>query len=227
MKIAINQSNYIPWKGYFDIIASADLFIIFDDAQFTKNDWRNRNKIKTASGTKWLSIPVGKNIKRKIYDVGINNQWQKKHWSIIETNYQSSKYYREISDWLKPLYFHCIYDSLSEVNKAFITSICKYLEITTRIVETKDYKLAKGRSNKLVDLCIQSNATHYITGPSAKNYLDLTLFDKANIKVEWMDYNEYEKYDQLWGTFDHNVSIIDLLFNCGLESKNYLKKTSL
>lgn len=223
MRLAINQSNYIPWKGYFDIIAAADLFIIFDDAQFTKNDWRNRNLIKTQQGTSWLSIPVGKNINRKIYDVKIEDEWQKKHWNLIELNYKNSDHFVEISKWLKPLYLDCDYKYLSEANKNFIVTICKYLNIATEIKESKNYILKEGRSEKLVDLCKQTGATHYLSGPAAKNYLDTYIFTQEGIAIEWMDYSNYKKYNQLWGKFDHHVSILDLLFNCGAKSKSYIK----
>jgi hypothetical protein len=225
MKLAISQSNYIPWKGYFDIIAAADLFIIYDDAQFTKNDWRNRNIIKTKNGLSWLSIPVGKNINRSIYDVELHHEWQKKHWHLIELHYNSANYFDEISQWLKPLYLNTEYKYLSDANKTFITSICKYLDIKTQINESKNYVLKGGRSKKLVNLCIKTGATSYLSGPAAKNYLDTHLFDEAGIALEWMDYTGYKKYNQLWGKFDHNVSILDLLFNCGTKSKTYIKNS--
>lgn len=225
MKLAINQSNYIPWKGYFDIIGAADLFIIFDNAQFTKNDWRNRNLIKTENGISWLSIPVGQKINRRICDVEINNQWQEKHWNLIELSYKASSYFNEISKWLKPMYLDYEYKYLSEVNKTFIIKICEYLEITTVIRDSRDFVLADGKSNRLVDLCIQTGATHYISGPSAKNYIKKNLFDQAGITIEWFDYTGYQSYSQLWGEFDHNVSILDLLFNCGAKSKAYLKNS--
>lgn len=223
MKLAIIQSNYIPWKGYFDIIAASDLFIILDDVQFTKNDWRNRNLIKTRNGSSWISIPVGKNIKRKMCDVKVDNNWQQKHWNLIEINYRSSAYFLDIAKWLKPLYLDFNFTHLSEVNKIFITHICEYLNINTNIKESKDFFLKNEKSNKLIDLCLQTKATTYLSGPAGKNYIDMDLFQQSGIAIEWMDYSGYQEYNQLWGEFDHNVSILDLLFNCGPNSINFLK----
>ena len=143
--VAILQSNYIPWKGYFDMIAAVDEFILYDDMQFTKNDWRNRNKIKTPKGTEWLSIPVGGAINRRIRDVDLKSPvWQKKHWRTLEMNYRRSHCFDEIAGWLAPLYLSEAYINLSQVNRIFIEAICNYLDITTKISNSWDYNLAEG-----------------------------------------------------------------------------------
>ena len=221
-KIAILQSNYIPWKGYFDLISKVDEFVIYDDVQFTKNDWRNRNKIKTPKGLEWITIPVGQNIKRKIKDVVINSNWQKKHWKTLQMNYSKAIFFKEISEWLEPLYLKKEYTSLSEANVTFIKKICQYLAINTKITDSNNYTCVKGQTENLVNICIQSGAEEYITGPSAKGYIDENLFNKNNIKLNWMSYNNYQIYNQLWGDFVHNVSIVDLLFNMGVEAKKFI-----
>lgn len=223
-KVAIIQSNYIPWKGYFDVIASVDEFIVYDDVQFTKNDWRNRNKIKTPKGIEWITIPVGQDIGRCIRDVKlINNRWQIKHWKTLESNYGKAKYFNEIARVLKPLYLDNNYATLSEVNISFIRAICKYLQIKTKISNSVDYKLIEGKNERLVDLCIQAKATEYVSGPAAKDYLNEELFKLNGIDLSWADYSGYSEYDQLWGEFKHEVSILDLLFNCGQTSSNHMK----
>lgn len=223
-KIAILQSNYIPWKGYFDIIAAVDEFIFFDDSQFTKNDWRNRNFIKTPSGLQWLSVPVGQNINRRICDVSIsNNAWQEKHWKTIRSNYARAKYFKEVSAFLEPLYLGQYYRNLSTLNQALIQAICTYLDITTVISNSLEFDRVEGKCERLVSLCQQAGASIYLSGPAARSYLDERLFNEAGIKVEWFDYSGYPTYPQLWGLFTHGVSIIDLLFNCGKASSGFMK----
>lgn len=224
VKLAISQSNYIPWIGYFDLIAAADEFIVLDEVQFTKNDWRNRNQIITPNGLSWISIPVGKKISRRICDVEIRQVWQEKHWNILKNNYSSSKFFSEIKKWLKPLYFDEEYQHLSEVNMKFIQAICFFLEIDTKITQSTDYSIGHEEpSQRLIDLCNQVGSNHYISGPAAKSYIDADLFAKNTISIAWMDYSNYPKYNQIWGNFQHQVSIVDLLFNCGKDARYHLK----
>jgi hypothetical protein len=223
-KVAILQSNYIPWKGYFDLIASVDEFIIYDDMQFTKNDWRNRNKIKTPKGVEWLSVPVGQNIDRKIREVEIpDDRWQLKHWKTFMANYRGAPYYKPISEILEPFYLAKQHKNLSLLNKELIDLICSYLSIETKLKNSWDYKLVVGKTERLVDLCSKAMATKYISGPAAKDYLDVKMFKDAGIEVCWYDYSGYPVYPQLWGEFEHGVSILDLLFNCGPHSRKYMK----
>jgi len=223
-KIAILQSNYIPWKGYFDLIAAVDEFIIYDDVQFTKNDWRNRNKIKTPNGIEWLSIPVGQNIKRRIRDVDLpTNNWQEKHWKTLMSNYGNAPHFNVIATWLKPLYLAQTYTHLSQINRCFIEAVCSYLGIKTIISNSWDYRILNGKTERLVDLCLQSGGTEYISGPAAKAYIEEGVFNRQGIKLTWFDYSGYPEYPQLWGKFIHEVSIFDLLFNCGKDSHQFMR----
>ncbi len=222
-KIAILQSNYIPWKGYFDIIAEVDEFIIYDDMQFTKNDWRNRNRIKTPQGVQWLTIPVGQNISRRIRDVTLTPAWQAKHWKTLVHNYRAARCFEEIAPWLQPLYLEEEYDSLSQLNRRLIVAICAYLGIKTRITNSWDYGLSDGKTERVAILCKQAGGTSYISGPSARSYLDVSVFAQIGIEVVWFDYDGYPEYPQLWGDFSHNVTVLDLLFNCGRFSSQYMK----
>lgn len=222
-KIAIIQSNYIPWKGYIDLIAFVDEFIIYDDMQFTTRDWRNRNIIKTPQGPLWLTIPVGSNRKRKIREVEVSGDWPKKHWTTIKSNYCKYKNFEEIGKWLEPLYLNCKYDNLSQVNRAFIERICEYLEIETVIKNSWDYNLTEGKSERLVNLCIQAEADVYISGPAAKDYLDEGKFSESGVEVKWFDYSSYPEYQQLWGPFIHHVSILDLLFSAGKDTRKFMR----
>lgn len=223
-RIAISQSNYIPWKGYFDLIASVDEFVLYDDMQFTKNDWRNRNKIKTPKGLEWMSIPVGSDIRRRIRDVALpNNGWQRKHLKTFEINYSRAQYFNEVMHWLVPIYSNQDIKLLSEFNRALIERICHCLNIKTKISYSWDYNLPQGKTERLVSLCEQIKANVYVSGPAAKDYLDKSLFAKKNIIIEWFDYSGYQEYTQLWGDFEHGVSILDLLFNCGMDATKYMK----
>lgn len=225
-KVAILQSNYIPWKGYFDIIASVDEFILYDDMQYTRRDWRNRNKIITPNGEQWLTIPVQVKGKfyQKINETKIDgNRWAIKHWNTIKHNYSKAEYFDEISELLEPLYIRTEHIFLSNLNQAFIQRICDYLNIETIISQSTKYSLIEGQNERLIDLCVQAGADQYFSGPAAKSYIDTSLFQKENIEVIWVNYEDYPVYHQLCNDFTHYVSIIDLLMNCGQSSKNHMK----
>ena len=225
-KVAIVQSNYIPWKGYFDMIAAVDEFVLFDDMQFTRRDWRNRNLIKTPNGAEWLTIPI--KIKGKyhqtIRETEIDgDNWALKNWKSLAQNYRRAPYFTEVAEWLEPLYCESPCKQLSQVNRLFLEAICRYLEIGTKITNSWDYRLTEGKSERLVDICIQAGGTEYISGPAARNYIEEGVFREAGIKVTWFDYDEYPTYPQLWGEFCHGVTILDLLFNCGKSSPKFMK----
>ncbi|MFM2033033.1 MAG: hypothetical protein RLZZ297_1798 [Chloroflexota bacterium] len=220
-KVAIVQSNYIPWKGYFDMIAAVDEFILYDDMQYTRRDWRNRNQIKTPQGVQWLTVPVlvkGK-YHQKIRETEIDGtEWQEIHWRALESNYKRAPHYRAISALLEPLYLGRQYTHLSDLNRVFLTAICGYLGITTTISASSDYPLVDGKTERLADLCEKAGGTEYISGPAARDYVEPEVFSDRNITLTWFDYVGYPEYPQLWGEFTHGVSIVDVLFNCGPES---------
>lgn len=225
-KVFISQSNYIPWKGYFDAINLADEFVLYDDVQYTKKDWRNRNKIKTNEGLLWLTIPVrvkGK-FNQKICETKVDGRpWIKKHLKSILLNYRESPYFDDYRDIIQELYNSINSEFLSEINYMFLNRICQILGINTVFKWSMDFKLVEGRTERVVDLCQQLNATTLINGPKAKYHMDETLFEKAGIRVEYMDYSGYPEYPQLCPPFKHSVSIIDLIFNTGITAKEYMK----
>lgn len=225
-KIAILQSNYIPWKGYFDLIAAVDEFIVYDEMQYTKNDWRNRNKVKSKNGIEWLTIPVKvDSISQKIDETKVfDKKWFKKHQATLQTNYAKANCFNETKDIIFGLYEKAeSKEKLSEINQIFIKGICDFLDIKTKISTSTDYNLIEGKTERLVDLCKQTNATNYLSGPSARDYIDETLFKEKNIILEWMDYAGYNEYNQLNPPFEHGVSILDLIFNEGKNARNFLK----
>jgi hypothetical protein len=215
-KIAISQSNYIAWKGYFDLINKVDEFILYDDAQYTKNDWRNRNKIKTPNGTQWLTIPVdskgshfSKIIEKKITD----KNWAVKHWNQIKQNYIKAKNFKKYKNIFEELYLSCKEEFLSEINHKFIIAINQILGIKTKIRFSSEFKIYGDKTEKLINICKECNATVYVSGPAAKIYFDEELAKKENILVEWMNYDNYKEYDQLYPPFEHGVTILDLILN--------------
>lgn len=228
-RIAILQSNYIPWKGYFDIIASVDEFILYDDMQYTRRDWRNRNQIKTPQGVQWLTVPVlvkGK-YHQKIRDTEIDGQeWAAAHWKALTQNYGRARYFDQIATWLELLYLTDSYTHVSQLNRRFIEAICQYMGIKTVISNSWDYVLLDGKTERLADLCRQAGAGEYLSGPSAKDYIDESVFNEHGINVQWADYAGYPEYPQLWGEFTHGVSILDLLFNCGENAVDFMKRAN-
>ncbi|MEQ1720714.1 MAG: WbqC family protein [Nitrosomonas sp.] len=223
-KVAILQSNYVPWKGYFDMIAAVDEFIIYDDVQFTKNDWRNRNKIKANGQVQWLTIPVRHSISDRIRDVKVSlDNWNIKHWKTLQANYGRALAFRDASDFLEELYRAPRSAYLSEINVEFIRAINSFLGIDTRVTWSSDYEYGGERSERVLALCKAAGANSYLSGPAAKSYLDLSLFEQEEITVEWMDYSGYPEYPQMSGSFDHAVSILDLIFNTGSSAGSFMK----
>lgn len=225
-KVAIVQSNYIPWKGYFDMINQVDEFILFDDVQYTKRDWRNRNLIKTQNGLKWLTIPV--NVKgkyyQKIYETSISDEnWKYNHWKTIVHNYSRAKYFNAYKEFWEELFCGTNEIYLSLINYRFLKAICDLLGIKTKISWSIDYQSTEGKTERLIYFCQQAKATEYLSGPAAKNYIDENLFQEAKIKLTYIDYSGYPTYTQLYPPFVHEVSIIDLILNEGQDAWKYLK----
>lgn len=225
-RVAIVQSNYIPWKGYFDMIAAVDEFILYDDMQYTRRDWRNRNKIKTPQGVQWLTVPV--KVKGKYHQTIRETEidgadWAEAHWKALETNYRRAPHFEEVAAIFEPLYRQRQYTHLSTLNRVLIEAVCGYLGITTKISNSWDYTLVDGKTERLADLCAQAGGTEYISGPAARDYIEGVLFAERGIKLSWIDYAGYPEYPQLWGEFTHGVTILDLLFNCGKDAPRYMK----
>jgi WbqC-like protein len=225
-KIAIVQSNYIPWKGYFDMIAAVDEFILYDDMQYTRRDWRNRNYIKTPRGLEWLTIPVdvkGKYL-QKIRETRVSDpRWAQGHWSTLVHNYSRARYFPQYRARFEELYLGCAEEMLSLINFRFIEAVCEILGIRTKISWSMDYDLVEGKTERLVGLCKSAGATHYLSGPAARDYIDESLFGQEGIGVSYMDYTGYRPHTQLHGDFQHTVTILDLILNEGPEARRFMK----
>lgn len=193
--------------------------------QFTKNDWRNRNRIKTQTGVQWITIPVyHKTLQQKISETKVSNhKWGVKNWNTIQTNYGKAPYFKLFAPEMEEFYRTSNLSFLSEINVSLIKLICKMLNIKTTISNSADFDLPVDATERLVDLCLQTGSNVYISGPSAKAYLREDLFTQRGIHVEWVDYSGYREYPQLYPPFEHRVSIIDLLFNTGTQYCDYMK----
>jgi hypothetical protein len=230
MRLVVLQSNYIPWKGYFDLMASADLFVVYDSVQYTKNDWRNRNRLPTATEPTWLTIPimVAGRAGQSIRDAEISDggRWAAKHWRTVEQALGRRPHFADYAaqwqDW---------YDQagslhyLHEVNGLFLRGLARQLGIATPIVEDRDYpRLTGDPTARLVQLCRLTGADRYLTGPAGLDYLDRAQFADAGVGLEVIDYAGYPVYPQRGPTFEHGVSVLDLLANVGPEAGSHLRR---
>lgn len=224
MKVGVIQSNYIPWRGYFDFIDSVDLFVFHDDLQYTKNDWRNRNRILTPAGPRWLTVPVSyKRVEQKIDEVPIDyrQNWAAGHVQQLEANYRRAPFFQDYVQGFAGI-INEPFANISELNVAVCKWIMQVLEIRTPIMMSRELSLSGKKSERLIDLLTKVGATTYVSGPSASAYLDLDLFRRHGIRVEYKSY-DYPEYPQLQTGFLPGVSALDLLFNTGSEARLYLK----
>ena len=226
-RVAIVQSNYIPWRGYFDLMSQVDAFVLLDDVQYTRRDWRNRNRITTPDGPRWLSIPVQT---KGAFDQRIDQTriadpgWRRSHWSAIEQAYRRAPHFDEIAAVLTPLYEGLDAELLSEVNFAFLECVRAQLGIDTPMSYSSQYGTAGERNRRLLDICHATGASDYVSGPLARDYLDVELFAREGVAVQWFDYSGYRPYAQLYGDFEPSVSIVDLLFCEGDASRDFLRR---
>ena len=228
--IAIVQSNYIPWKGYFDLAQRVDELVLYDDAQYTRRDWRNRNLIKTASGVQWLTIPVsvrGKYLQRINETRVLDPKWTGRHWKTIVHAYRRAPHFQDYETRLAYLYAEAAnITNLSHVNRHFLAGVLTLLGIQTPLRWSSDFELPAGRTERLVAICIQAGATQYLSGPAARTYIDQAQFEQAGIGLEFMNYTGYPVYEQLYPPFIHTVSIIDVIFNTGMDARTFIQSSA-
>lgn len=223
-RVAILQSNYIPWKGYFDIIHDVDLFVFYDDVQFTPRDWRTRNKIKTAQGAQWLTVPAGDDRNRLICEVMLRDaSWQAKHWRTIQQNYGKCAHFARYREYFEHQYLGRTWDNLSALNQTLIRDIATdFLGLTTRFVDAREFRATGHKQDRLLEILSGCGASSYLSGPAAKDYIDPTRFEAAGVALSWKDYAGYPEHPQRFPPFEHAVSIVDLLFNAGPEAPHYI-----
>lgn len=215
MTVSIHQPAHLPWLGYFDKIAKSDFHIFFDDAEYSKNNLFNRNKIKTPRGELWLTIPVKYKSDLPICKTLIDNSadWKKNHWKTIKINYSKAPFFENYSDFFEKFYLQN-WKYLSDFTIAMNKVISELLGIKVKFVKSSELKAGGKKNEKLINLCKAVGADVYLSGQGAKTYMDEELFLKNNIKINYQKFSHPE-YKQLWGKFMPNLSIIDFLFNCG------------
>ncbi len=225
MKVGMIQSNYIPWRGYFDLIDDVDLFIIYDDVEFGQGrKWRNRNRIKTRHGTRWLTVPLIHGRKHKlISEVKIDRSvdWAGRHCSLLTENYRQSPYFDDYFPEFREI-INTSGAELSSLNVCLIIWLMGKLKIETRIVYASEFSSQGCKSSRPLRILEEVGASSYLSGPTAEPYTDAELFNSQGIELEFKNY-DYKQYPQLWGSYDGNLSVLDLLFNCGPKAREYLK----
>lgn len=225
-RICILQPNYLPWKGVFDLINRVDVFVFLDDVQYTEHDWRNRNKIKTKDGVKWIVVPV-KNSKRRgqlILEAEIDNRtnWQRKHYNSFVMNYSRAPYFKDHRWIIEKIFMEKNWDNISELNIHSTRLIADVLGIQTHFKKSSELKIkTDDKQERIIEICKKLGAKEYLSGPAAREYLNLSVFNQNDIKVEFIEY-KYAEYQQLFPPFSHSVTVLDVLFNCGLDAKNYI-----
>jgi hypothetical protein len=224
-RIAIIQSAYIPWKGFFDLVGRCDEYVILDGAQFVKRHWHNRNQIKTANGRHWLTIAVltKSRFEQPIDEVEIAEPWAERHWQSLEHAYRRAPHFEAYASRVRAVYESLGNERLlTSVNEKLLRALLGMLGISLKISRDRDYAPQGRKSERLVDLCLKANAKRYLSGPSARHYLDESLFVEAGVDVEWMSYGPYPPYPQAGGTFVDAVSVIDVIFNTGPDAGRYV-----
>lgn len=224
-KVGMIQSNYIPWRGYFDFIDDVDLFIFYDDVQYTRKDWRNRNKIKTPNGCLWLTVPVKFSMNQMILiqdaKIDYSQQWIKKHINSVRLAYSKALFFEKYFDEFEEI-LNRNYETISELNITLIRWCMKHLGINTELKMSSEIISEGHKTDRIIDILKKVKARSYVVGPAAKNYIEIEKFKKAEIALEFKEYF-YQEYAQLHGNFEPHVSVLDLLFNCGEDSRKHLK----
>jgi hypothetical protein len=219
-RVVINQSAYLPWKGYFDLMRDADVFVFYDDAQFSSGSWRNRNKIKTNDGLKWLTVPVGPGHGRCIREIVPSDPgWQARHWKTLRQFLGRAPFFAQLEPLLREVYGARAWPTLSELNQHLICTIARdFLGIRTRIASSCDYPSTARSTERVIELVREVGGTSYLSGPAGKAYLDAERFAEEGIALAWKDYAGYPEYEQFFPPFEHAVSIVDLIAHTGPEA---------
>jgi len=226
MKCVILQPSYIPWRGYFHQIASADCFIFYDDVQYDTRGWRNRNRIKSAHGSQWLTIPVhhkgSQTEHRSIQEIRIacDRPWHQEHWKTLEHCYARAPYFADYAAQLAGFYERPP-DLLADFTIGLTETIAGWLGLETQFLRSSTLEACGTKTDRLIDILQKVGASHYISGPAARSYIEEDKFNRAGIRLEYMVYN-YPEYPQLYPPYDPQVSILDLLFMTGPRALEYI-----
>lgn len=223
MTVSVHQPQYLPWLGYFDKIDRSDRFVILDTVQYKKNEFQNRNKIKTAQGWQWLTVPVRYRFPQCICEVPINNDtnWRHKHRQALLTNYAKAAYFERFMPAFEGMLAQD-WNHLHELNAQTVRILMDAFGIHTPVERAPDQGLSEDPTGRLVDICCRAGADTYLSGASGQGYLDLDQFEAAGIRVAFQDY-DHPEYPQRFGAFEPYMSAVDLLFNCGPDSLEIIR----
>jgi len=228
MIVAIHQPNFLPWLGYFYKISQCDVFVLLDNVQYTKNSFINRNRIKTPQGELWLTVPV--KIKGRfgqlIKDVEIDNgpNWRTKHMKTLEMNYRRVKFFDQVFQKVRAAYYANDWGNLSQFNTRLLECVLSLLKLEVQLVRASELDVEGASTKLLINICKVLSADTYLSGFGGVKYQEEELFKEAGIALRYYGF-DHSVYPQLWGEFIPNLSIIDLLFNCGLESLNIILRS--
>ncbi len=224
MIITVHQPQYLPWPGYFDKIDQSDIFVILDDVQFKKNEWQNRNRIKTSQGWQWITVPILHNFPEEIRKIRINNKtdWKRKHLNALITNYSKTRFFKDYITFFEDLY-NREWDYLADLNLRIIYYLINVLGLKREIILSSSLQLSKEPTERLIDICKLIEGDTYLSGQGGQNYMNMDRFHEEGIKVIFQDF-KLPPYNQLFGDFIPYMSIIDLLFNHGEESMDIIRK---
>lgn len=225
-KVAMLQPNYIPWKGVFDIIQRVDVFVFYDDVQYTTRDWRNRNKIKTPQGDQWLTVPVLQDREQLICEaqIDLTKNWQTKHYKAIESAYAKAPYYSDYRFLLEEIYLKQEWKKISELDIFSTQLIAKTLGLQPQWAIASELKKSGSKDGeKIIEICKELDCNQMLNGPSSKAFMDEKKFQDNHIQLSYMEYS-YPEYSQMYPPFSHQVTVLDVLFHCGPEAKKYIFK---
>jgi hypothetical protein len=228
MKCVILQPSYIPWRGYFDQIDRADLFVYYDDVQYDKRGWRNRNRIKTPQGPRWLTVPVNSHgaqtEKTPICDIRIawDRPWNEEHWQTIRMAYQRAPFFAAYAPLIEEFYRRKD-ERLVDLTIELTTALARAIGIEhTRFLRASDLHVQGAKTDRLLNVLKQVGATSYLSGPSAQDYIESEKFQAAGIELEFIEYH-YPDYEQLYPPYEPQVSILDLIFMLGPQSLEHIR----
>lgn len=225
MIVAIHQPQFMPWLGYFDKLDRCDHFVLLDTVQYKKNEWQNRNRIKTAQGPQWLTVPVRFRFPAAIREVTVNENtnWRHKHWQSLVTNYPRAPHWEALEPALRELYERP-WSELAELNRATVEMLVAALGIDTNTTWASHLEgIGDDPTGRLVDLCRALGADTYLSGTDGASYMDLDQFQEAGIEVIFQEY-DHPTYPQLFGEFQSHLSALDLVLNCGRDSLSILRR---
>ncbi len=229
MNCVILQPSYIPWRGYFDQISRADVFVFYDDVQYDKHGWRNRNRIKNHQGGQWLTIPVHnkgvvvESIPINQIEIAWEQSWAERHLRAIQQAYSKAPYFKLYVPWLEEVYQRRP-SHLVDFTIPLTIEIAQKLGFChTRFLRSSELQASGEKTDRLIAILTGLGATHYISGPSARSYIEDEKFSDAGITLEYMEYT-YPEYPQLYPPYDPHITILDLMFMVGLEAPQHIRK---